>query len=107
MKLRFEASSVLPVLSRLRSVGARVLSVLKETPDSGFFLFWVLFFLKVVDKLSVELSLLYWVFARVAFVRGGLWTLWILFSCGVGAFLSVTVAEFCGGSGNLFCCYRR
>ena len=41
------------------------------------------------------------------FVRGGLWTLWILFSCGVGASLSVIVAEFCGGSGNLFCCCRR
>ena len=52
--------------------------------------------------------LVFWgVCAGGFFVRGGLWTLWILFSCGVGAFLSVTVAEFCGGSGNLFCCYRR
>ena len=88
--------------------------VQEEISDSSFFLFflcWVLLFLKLVDMLfsRAEVALLglfelyllvFWgVCAGGFFVRGGLfvaslWTLWILFSCGVGAFLSVTVAEF-------------
>ena len=50
---------------------------------------------------SFELYLLvFWgVCAGGSFVRGGLlvvglWTLWILFSCGVGASSSVVVADF-------------